>query len=217
GEFVGTFLFLFFGFAGTKIANTVGGDPASRLMYISLAFGFSLAVNVWVFLRVSGGLFNPAVTVGLALVGSIGWLKATVLVVSQVVASIASAAVVSALFPGSLAVRTTLRPTTSIVQGVLIEMILTAELVFAVFILAAEKSEATYLAPIGIGLALFIAELTGVYFTGGSLNPARSFGPEVIHARFDGHHWIYWVGPLLGSVLAVVSYRLIKFLEYETA
>ncbi len=74
GEFVGTFLFLFFAFAGTQVANTaaagaaaqdesLGGYPdTSNLLYISLSFGFSLAVNAWVFFRISGGLFNPAVS-----------------------------------------------------------------------------------------------------------------------------------------------------------
>lgn len=67
GEFVGTFLFLFFAFAGTQVANTPPGKSCSPpniavLLYISLAFGFSLAVNVWVFFRISGGLFNPAVS-----------------------------------------------------------------------------------------------------------------------------------------------------------
>lgn len=80
GEFVGTFLFLFFAFAGTQVANeaaatsaaaayaasggeaAVTGPNASVLMYISLAFGFSLAVNAWVFFRITGGLFNPAVS-----------------------------------------------------------------------------------------------------------------------------------------------------------
>lgn len=62
-------------------------------------------------------------------------------------------------------------------------------------------------------------ELTGagVYFTGGSLNPARSFGPAVVLQSFDSYHWIYWIGPLLGAILAVLFYRLIKALEYETA
>lgn len=67
GEFVGTFLFLFFALSGTQVANTKdptahvssAPDPAS-LLYISLSFGFSLAVNAWLFLRISGGLFNPA-------------------------------------------------------------------------------------------------------------------------------------------------------------
>ena len=69
----------------------------------------------------------------------------------------------------------------------------------------------------GIGLSLFIAELTGVYFTGGSLNPARSFGPAVVDHQFSGYHWIYWLGPILGSIVAAGFYKFIKILEYETA
>lgn len=69
----------------------------------------------------------------------------------------------------------------------------------------------------GIGLSLFIAELTGVYFTGGSLNPARSFGPAVVNASFVSYHWIYWLGPVLGSIVAAGFYKFIKILEYETA
>jgi len=74
GEFVGTFMFLFFAFSGTQVANTTtAGSPTSaaasvatapntsNLLYVALAFGFSLAVNAWVFFRVTGGLFNPAV------------------------------------------------------------------------------------------------------------------------------------------------------------
>lgn len=68
GEFTGTFLFLFFAFAGTQTANQassqtdgVTGPDLIQLLYISLIFGFSLAINVWVFFRISGGLFNPAV------------------------------------------------------------------------------------------------------------------------------------------------------------
>jgi aquaporin related protein len=83
--------------------------------------------------------------------------------------------------------------------------------------LAAEKHRGTFLAPIGIGLALFIAELAAVMFTGGSLNSARSFGPDVVLGKFAGSHWIYWLGPFLGAILAVLFYRFIKMLEYETA
>jgi aquaporin related protein len=56
-----------------------------------------------------------------------------------------------------------------------------------------------------------------VLFTGASLNPARSFGPDVVLGTFDSYHWIYWIGPLLGAILAAVFYRLLKNLEYETA
>lgn len=71
-------------------------------------------------------------------------------------------------------------------------MFLTCELVFTVLMLAAEKSKDTFMAPIGIGLALFVAEIAGVYYTGASLNPARSFGPCVAARSFNGYHWIYW-------------------------
>lgn len=65
GEFVGTFMFLFFAFSATQVANTTPGSGApntTNMLYIALAFGFSLAVNAWVFFRISGGLFNPAVS-----------------------------------------------------------------------------------------------------------------------------------------------------------
>jgi hypothetical protein len=64
GEFVGTVMFLYFAFAGTQIANTIAPVPnLNQLMFISLSFGFSLAVTAWAFYRISGGLFNPAVRI----------------------------------------------------------------------------------------------------------------------------------------------------------
>src|ERR1700712_1551859 len=103
------------------------------------------------------------------------------------------------MFPGPIAVVTRLTNGTSIKQGIFIEMFLTSLLVFVILMLAAEKSRATFIAPVGIGLALFVAELCGmipnyrttrlskstnpslgVYFTGGSLNPTRSFGPSAV-------------------------------------
>ena len=107
-----------------------------------------------------------ASAVALALVGAIDWLQAALLAITQIVAGIAAAGVVSALFPGDLGVRTTLNSNTSVVRGLFIEMFLTAELIFCIFMLAAEKHKATFLAPLGIGLALFIAELAGENHTG---------------------------------------------------
>ena len=138
------------------------------------------------------------------------------MVVAQLVGAIAAAGIVSSLLPGDLSVRTTLGPGTSKTSGVFMEMFLTAQLVLTIFMLAAEKHKSTFLAPVGIGLSLFIAELAGVFFTGGSLNPARSFGPDVVLRTFDSYHWIYWVGPFLGAFIAVIFYRIIKLLEYET-
>ncbi|KAI1800916.1 aquaporin-like protein [Daldinia bambusicola] len=222
-EFAGTFMFLLFAFGGTNTVNTTvtmragetAADPA-KLLYISLCFGMSLVVNAWVFFRISGGLFNPAVTLGMMAVGAVDYVRGPLVVVSQIIGGIAAAAVISGLTPGPLAVSTSLGGGTSTVQGLFIEMFLTAQLVFTIFMLAAEKHRGTFIAPVGIGLSLFIAELMGVYYTGGSVNPARSFGPAVVTASFDHYHWIYWVGPILGSLLASAFYIFIKSLEYET-
>jgi aquaporin related protein len=57
--------------------------------------------------------------------------------------------------------------------------------------------------------------IEGVHFTGGSLNPARSLGPAVISHSFPGYFWIYWLGPLLGSLLACVFYVMLKYLRWK--
>ncbi|KAH9893685.1 aquaporin-1 [Xylariomycetidae sp. FL2044] len=230
GEFTGTTMFLLFAFAGTEVANiqsaangsdsTTGaatGFDVNVLMYIALSFGFSLMVNVWVFFRISGGLFNPAVTFGMLLVRAITPARAACLFVAQILGSMLASVVVLFLLPENFNVRTTLTGGATVVQGVLIEAVLTAELVFTIFMLAKEKHRATFIAPVGIGLALFVSELVGVQFTGGSLNPARSFGPCVVTLTFDQEHWIYWVGPFLGALVAVIFYKFIKILEYEMA
>ena len=131
-------------------------------------------------------------------------------------AGMAAAGIVSAIFPGPLNVSTTLGVGTSVTQGVFLEMFLTSLLIFTIFMLAAEKHKATFLAPIGIGLALFVAELVGVFYTGGSLNPTRSFGPCVITGVWPGYHYIYWFGPIMGTLLAFAMYRIVKSVEYQT-
>ncbi|KAF2802428.1 aquaporin-like protein [Mytilinidion resinicola] len=228
GEYVGTVLFLYFALSGTQVANNIPSSSTGKtaaqvesnpqqLQYIALSFGFSLAVNAWVFFRISGGLFNPAVTFGMCLIGALPWFRGVLLAFVQVLGGITAAALVACMFPGPLTVQTSLGGSTTVVQGLFIEMFLTAELVFTIFMLAAEKHKGTFIAPVGIGLSLFIAELTGVYFTGGSLNPARSFGPCVVNHSFHHYHWIYWLGPILGAIVAAGFYKFIKMLEFETA
>ena len=59
--------------------------------------------------------------------------------------------------------------------------------------------------------------MEGIYFTGAGINPARAFGPDVINRGFPGYHWIYWLGPFLGSFLAAACYHVFKLLGYQTA
>lgn len=164
GEFVGTILFLYFAFAGTQtatMANGPGPMTNQTLLYISLSFGISLLVNAWAFYRISGGLFNPAVTLGMVLTGTMPLMRGLFLFPAQLVGGIVAAALVQCMFPGPLSVVTKLTNGTSVAQGVFIEMFLTSLLVFTILMLAAEKHPATFVAPVGIGLALFQGMMTG--------------------------------------------------------
>ncbi|KAL7275365.1 Aquaporin-1 [Rhizina undulata] len=219
GEFVGTFLFLFFAFAATQAgkASSISASDPALLLYICVSFGFALTVNVWIFYRVSGGIFNPAITLGLVAAGAMPPVKAAGLMVAQLLGGIAASAVVSGILPGSLQVGTNLSDGTSLAQGLFLEMFLTAELMLSIFLLAVEKHRATFLAPLGIGLAFFTTQLVGVFYTGGSLNPARSLGPAVVTGDFPKEHWIYWIGPILGALLGAGIYRLLLAAQYQYA
>lgn len=96
---------------------------------------------------------------GLVLVGAISYTRGALVIISQLGGGIAAAAAVQGLLSGPLSVQTTLATGTSVGQGLFIEMFLTSMLVFTIFMLAAEKHKATFVAPVGIGLALFICEM----------------------------------------------------------
>lgn len=259
GEFVGTFMFLSMAFTGTQIAlNAAGtneltssGKPdVDKLLYISFAFGVSLAVNVAIFADISGGKFNPAVspappknsmshqppllvthasqrsevamlmicatitnlrlfqvTTALFITGKIHWHRALQTIIAQMIAGIAAAGFVAAVLPGPLIVATTLDQSMSITRGLFLEAFVTSQLVLTILMLETGPSKPAY-----IGFALFVAHMSCVFFTGGALNPARSFGPACI-VGFTSYHWIYWLGPLLGSLVASGEYFLINFLR----
>ncbi|KAH0428407.1 MIP family channel protein [Colletotrichum camelliae] len=214
GEFCGTFLFLFFSFAGTQVANEVAAANASEdtltvILFVALSFGVSLTANIWAFYRVSGGLFNPVVTLALVVCGGLPPLRGLLILPVQIIAGICAAGIASAMFPGPLVVDTLLGNGTNTAQGFFIELILTAQLVFVILMLAVEKHRSTFLAPVGIGVSFFLSELVGA-----SLNPARSFGPAVVNREFPGYFWIYVFGPTFGSLLACLLYAVLRYLRY---
>ncbi|ORY81958.1 aquaporin-1 [Protomyces lactucae-debilis] len=226
-EFIGTVLFLMFALGGCNVANVpadtssstainvTSGTNVSILLYISLCFGFSLTVNAWVFFRISGGLFNPAVSFALCLIGAITPLRMALLTLAQLLGGITAAAIVDSLSPGSLNVSVALSQGTSITQGLFLEMFLTIMLVFTIIMLAAEKHKATFIAPVGIGLALFIAHLWGVNWTGCGANPARALGPAITNRSFEGYFWIYFAGPYMGGAVSAFFYWVNKKLKFE--
>lgn len=223
-EFCGTFMFLLFAFLIAQIANQdpnippngLGSSPAQLIM-ISFGFGFGLMVNVFAFFRISGGQLNPAVTLTLVLVRAISPVRALFNWTAQMVAGMAAAGAASAMTPGPIAFANALGGGASRTQGLFIEMFGTALLCMTVCFMAVEKHRATFMAPMAIGVAIFIGHLFSIYYSGAGLNPARSFGPCVAERSFPNYHWIYWLGPILGSVISAVLYHLLKFLHYETA
>jgi len=222
-ELCGTFLFLLLGLGGiqaaaeSKLQGGGGGAAASidQLLYIATSMGLSLLVSVWMFYRVTGGMFNPAISTALLLIGAIGPVRWALCCFAQLAGATAASAVLLALLPGRLASNTAPGHGVNIAQAVFIEMFLTAALVLVVLLLAVEKHPATPFAPIGVGLTLFACNLFGVIYTGAGMNTARSFGPALV-SGFTKHHWIYWLGPFLGSLLATAFYSGLKHIQYWT-
>lgn len=131
GEFVGTFLFLFTAFLGHAMSvrsapNSAPGGANSNqtVVFIALSYGFSLLVAAWVLYRVSGGLFNPAVTLGMVITGTLPPWRGLVLFPTQILGAMTAAGVVSAIIPVDIAVvQTTLAPDMNVAQGLFLEMV----------------------------------------------------------------------------------------------
>jgi aquaporin rerated protein, other eukaryote len=116
-------MFLIMAFGATNIANLPGAKSSSsvntsNLLFIAVAFGFSILVNIWLFFRISGGLFNPAVSLAFALARVISPLRAILLFICQILGGITAAALVSVLTPGPLRVSTRLAGGISVSQGI---------------------------------------------------------------------------------------------------
>lgn len=238
GEFFGTCIFLLVGLGGIQAAATSnqytlaqaemnktasdGSTGASaintvasleQLTYISASMGLGLLFSAWIFYRATGAAFNPNVSFALLLIGVVSPTRFILYVFAQFVGSIVASALLAGLLPGPLAVTPALGAGTSLAQGVFIECFVTCALILSVLFLAVEKHRATFLAPVGIGITLFAGHLFAVVYTGASMNTARAFGPAVI-TGFSSDHWVYWVGPTLGSFLAVSIYAIMKRFKY---
>jgi MIP family channel proteins len=201
-EFLGTFALVFVG-AGAILSN-------AGLVGIALAHGLVLAIMISALGRISGGVFNPAVAIGLAVTGKVSWPKAIGYILAQLVGGAAAGYLLLALFPSSAVSAASLG--TPLVaagveawQAVVIEAILTFFLVIAIFGTAVDKRGPNQLAGFGIGTVLVFDILAGGSLTGASMNPARTFGPALAGGFWAGH-WVYWVGPIIGAVVAALLY-----------
>lgn len=139
-------------------------------------------------------------------------LQALLNIIVQLLAAICAAALVSALTPGPLLVANGLASNVSRSRGVFIEAFLTAQFVLAVFLLCRPPRPHPFAAA-GVALSLFMAHMTGINFTGTGVNPARTLGPDVVNGKFAASTWVYYIGPILGALIAAVVFALLRFLN----
>lgn len=208
-EGVGTYLFFFVGM-GAVVLDT-HTDGAVGLVGIALAHGLVLAVLVSALGAVSGGHFNPAVTLAVWISGRIAPAAAIAYVAVQLGAAVLAGLSLRAIFPEpawspSFIGTPALDPTISQLGGIGVEAVLTVVLVLVVFGTAID-SRGPKIGGLAIGLAVAADILAGGPLTGAAMNPARWFGPAVASLNFE-NWWVWIVGPLLGAAVAALLYRL---------
>ncbi|KAG6430056.1 hypothetical protein SASPL_108117 [Salvia splendens] len=219
-EFISTLLFVFAGVGSAIAYNKVTADAAldpAGLVAVAVAHGFALFVAVSIGANISGGHVNPAVTFGLAIGGQITILTGIFYWIAQLLGAIVASFLLSVV-TGGLAIPTHgLAVGVGAVQGVVMEIIITFALVYTVFATAVDPKKGSLgtIAPIAIGFIVGANILAAGPFSGGSMNPARSFGPAVASGDYDGI-WVYWVGPLIGGGLAGAIYSNV-FMHHEHA
>ncbi|XP_072417981.1 aquaporin-2-like [Chiloscyllium punctatum] len=206
-EFLGTAVFVF---SSVGCALPWAGNSPSTLQ---IALGFGLGVTtVSVFTQgVSGGQLNPAVSFALFLSLRISPLRAVLYMAMQGLGAITACALLYALTPqdirGELGLN---KPSTGVtqIQALGVEIIVTFQLVMCVLTISHQENNFEGSAHVALGASVTLGHLVAIGFTGCSMNPARSLGPAVITTNFS-QHWIFWVGPMLGGVLAVIVYNLL--------
>ncbi|EEF58275.1 MIP/aquaporin family protein [Pedosphaera parvula] len=204
-EFIGTFTLIFIG------VGAIYNDSVQHigLLAVALAHGLAIACMVSATGGISGGHLNPAVTLGLFVGGKIKFSDVIAYWISQLAGGVAAGFVLVAMF-GDKGKEIVAHGTPDIGQGVLpitaiaIEIVLTFFLVFVVYGSAVD-ARAPKIGGLAIGLTVALDILFGGPLTGASMNPARTFGPAVASGHW-ANHYVYWVGPLIGGVLAGLIY-----------
>jgi MIP family channel proteins len=211
-ELVGTALFVFLGAGSIAAGAAAAQSGAVNALMVALAHGVGMAIIITATMNISGGHINPAVTFGLFVARKVDGATLGRYWLAQFVGAVLGAALLRALLPWGAVHATSagtpmLSATTTFVQGMLIEAMLTFFLVSAVFGTAVSP-EAPKIGGFGIGLAIFVAALVGGPFTGAAINPARAFGPALVSWQWNGQA-VYWIGPLIGGGLAGLLWKMV--------
>lgn len=221
-EVIGTTILVTFGAGSVVAALTMTGEDDlgyPGLGFIALTFALAVALAIYSVGAVSGAHINPAVTFSLAVTGRFPWIEVIPYIAAQLLGgSIGAFLIVAAFGTGAADVGgvggTALGADVTYVEGIVAEVIGTFLLVFTVMAVAVDRRGPAGLAGLLIGLAVACAILVIGPLTGGSLNPARTFGPYLATVVFGGDvTWsefgLYWIGPLLGGAIAAFVYDLI--------
>ncbi len=223
-EFLGIFVLVFLGVGSVVIINAtypgVAGINVFAETAIGLSFGIAVMVMVYSVGRISGGHFNPAVSLGAALGGRIRWAEAGIYMVVQLVGATAGAAALFGVakgYPGFVAKgHMGANSYGSHGSGIhwwaalLLELVLTAIFVFVILAVTDIRNEHPALAPLAIGFTLTAIHYVAIPATGTSVNPARSIGPALFSGSDAlGQVWLFILGPMIGGALAGVLYPLV--------
>jgi MIP family channel proteins len=201
-EFIGTFTLIFLGGG----AGIISGQD---IVAVALANGLAIGIMVSNLGHISGGHFNPAITLGFLSTRRIAPVTAVVYWVAQFAGATVAALLLRWFFkmPAMLGSVPTLKHGFGSGRGMVLELVLTFFLVGTVFATAVDPGGAfKSIAGLTIGLIISIDVFTGGPITGAAMNPARAFGPELVSGHWS-NAWIYYVGPALGGLIAALGYE----------
>ena len=202
-EFIGAFTLLFVG-AGYVVVS--GG---SNIVGVALAHGLAIATMVAAFGYVSGGVFNPALTIALWSIGKMDVIKAMNYIVVQLAGASLGFLGVKLLLVreasmSELAIPA-LNDAVSFSEGIFIEAILTFFLM-VVILSVIDENGPSQIAGLIIGLVIVMDIFAGGALTGAAMNPARAFGPALLESNWN-NQLVYWIGPILGAVIAALAHK----------
>ncbi|XP_078543230.1 aquaporin-4-like [Lissotriton helveticus] len=206
GEFLAVFLFLIVSLGSTV---TFPPSPGPSNTHIAFCFGLSIAILVHCFGHICEAFLNPAVALAMVCTRKISFAKGFFYIIIQCLGAVAATGVVFLVTPtdNHPVGITTVNKSISHGQALLIETLITFQLVFTIFASCDKKRKDIKVpVPMIIGFSVTIGHLFAIPYTGASMNPARSFGTSLVFNDWHSH-WIYWIGPFMGGVLAAFVYE----------
>lgn len=204
-EFIGTYGLVTAG-CGAIMVNAETG--ALGHVGVAITFGLIIMVMIAATGHISGAHFNPAVTFAFALTRHFAWRDVPIYLGGQFTGAILGALTLR-LTIGNVADLGATLPAGSVGQSFVLEVLLSAFLMFVIIAVATDAKAAGQLAAIAIGGTVALAALWGGPISGASMNPARSLGPAIVAGVF-GVQWIYALAPLIGAAIGGFAYEFIR-------